>query len=159
MSASRRTVLSSCLGCSSFRTQQAIARSGRSSSESLLGDVIPYPEPGSEFGAVIGGSHTVPGRSEVRRYPAERGKESLCCTYGAEAFHRAFPLSGRLVGVLASIVQVFVLPVLRCRHHLLVRNLVTAKFIGDQDPRVGALAAAEGSGRTWSRCCQVVEIA
>ncbi|MFC9769701.1 hypothetical protein [Rhodococcus jostii] len=54
------TALSSCLVCSSFRVQQAIARSRRSCSEGLFGDLIPHLESDCSFGAVIGGSHPVP---------------------------------------------------------------------------------------------------
>jgi hypothetical protein len=58
-------VLSSCLACSSFRVRQGIMQSGRSGSEGLFGYLIPYLEPGADFGTVIGGGHTVSERAEV----------------------------------------------------------------------------------------------
>ena len=47
---------------------------------------------------------------------------------GPEPFHRVFALPGRLAGVLAPIVQVFVVTVLRCRHRGPVSDLVTASL-------------------------------
>lgn len=71
-------VLSSCLEYSSFGVRQGIARGGRSGSDGLFGDLIPYLESDGQFGAVVGGSHPVPGWAEVRRDPAEHCEESLC---------------------------------------------------------------------------------
>ena len=57
--------------------QKTIAACCRSGSGSVFGDLIPYLESGSEFGAVIGGSHPVTWRSEVRRDATERGQKPL----------------------------------------------------------------------------------
>ena len=84
---------------------------------------------------MVGGGHTVPRRTEVQRDATKNGQESLRCTDRAEPFHRPFALPGRLMGVLAAIVQVFVLPVRGRRHSGPVRDLVAAEFVGDQHPR------------------------
>ena len=75
------------------------------------------------------------GRSEVRGNAAESGQESLRCNGSAEPFHRPFALPGGLVGVLGSIVQIFVLPMLDRRHGGAVSDLVTKEFVGDQRTR------------------------
>ena len=98
--------LSSCLGYSCFRVQQASVErcSGR---RGQLGELIPHLEPDVDFGAVVGGGHPVPGRAEMWGNTTESGQKPLRCADSAESFHRPFALSGRLVGVLAPIVQVF----------------------------------------------------
>jgi hypothetical protein len=45
--------------------------------ESQFGDLIPHLEPGGDFGAAIGGSHTVAGRAEVRGNPTESSQKPL----------------------------------------------------------------------------------
>ena len=50
---------------------------GRSGGESQLGDLIPHPESGGEFGAVGSGAHAVPGWAEVRGDPTERSQKPL----------------------------------------------------------------------------------
>jgi hypothetical protein len=61
--------------------------------------------------------------AEVRGDATGSGQKPLRCKDRAEPFHRTFALPGRLMGVLASIVQVFVLPVLDRRHTGPVRDL------------------------------------
>lgn len=135
--------MSSCLGSSCFRVQQGITQSGRSGSDGLFGDLIPYLESGADFGAVIGGGHPVSGRAEVRRDPAERGKKSLCCTDSAEPFHRPLTLAGGLVGVLAPIVQILALSMLHRRHHRAVCDPIRSELVGDQYPRRAGLPLQE----------------
>ncbi len=72
---------------------------------------------------------------EVRGDAPESGQKPLRCTDREEPFHGAFALPGRLMGVLAPIVEVFVLPVLDRRHSGPVRDLVAGEFVGDQHPR------------------------
>ena len=54
------------------------------------------------------------------------------------------------MGIFAPVVQIFVAPVLRCRHRGAVCDLVAAKLVGDQHPRQTALLLQnflEESGR------------
>ncbi|GHO72349.1 hypothetical protein KSD_01200 [Ktedonobacter sp. SOSP1-85] len=52
-------------------------------------------------------------------------------TRGFEAAHAAFSLSCRLMGILSSIVEAFVLPVLDTGHDLPLGCRVTGQFVGD----------------------------
>ena len=131
--------LSSCLGYSSFRARQTVTRWHRSGSGGVFGDLIPYLESGGEVGAVGGGGHAVSWWAEVWGDTTERGEEPLRRADAAEPFHGVFALPGRLMGVLAPIVQILVLPVFRCRHRGPVCDLVAAKRVGDQHPRSTAL--------------------
>lgn len=47
------------------------------------------------------------------------------------------------MGVLAPIVQVFVLPVLSCRHHRPVGNTIRSELVGDQHPRRASVPLQE----------------
>ena len=70
---------------------------------------------------------------------AEHRQEPVGCAGGAEAFHGAFALPGRLVRVLRPVVQVPRLPVLDRRHHRPMRHLIASELVGDQHPRYPAL--------------------
>ena len=65
------------------------------------GDVVPGGEAVGHLGAIVIGGEPMAAGPEVRRDDAEHRQEPLGCAGGAEAFHGAFALPGRLVGVLA----------------------------------------------------------
>ena len=125
--------VSSFLGWSSLRAQHATTRSRRAGGDGLFGDLIPHLKSGGHVGGVLGGVYPVAGGRKCGKSDWKR-TETVALNRQCGTLHRAFALPGRLTGFFAPIIQVFVLPVLRCRHRLPVCNLVTAKFVGDQHP-------------------------
>ena len=55
---------------------------------------------------------------------------------GAEAFHGAYAVPGRLMGVLRPVVEVSGLPVLDRRHHRPMRHLIAAELVGARNTGV-----------------------
>ena len=53
--------------------------------------------------------------------------------WGAEAFHGAFAVPGRLMGVLRPVVEVSGLPVLDRRHHRPMRHLIASELVGCEE--------------------------
>ena len=90
------------------------------------------------FGAIVIGGEPMAAGPEMRGDHAEHRQEPLGSAGGAEAFHGAFALPGRLVRVLRP-VQVSRLPVLDRRHHRPMRHLIASQLVGDQHPRYPAL--------------------
>ena len=81
------------------------------------GDVVPGGEAVGHLGAIVIGGEPMAAGPEMRGDHAEHRQEPLGSAGGAEAFHGAFALPGRLVRVLRPVVQVPRLPVLDRRHH------------------------------------------
>ena len=98
------------------------------------GDVVPGGEAVGHLGAIVIGGEPMAAGPEMRGDHAEHRQEPLGCAGGAEAFHGAFALPGRLVRVLRP-VQVPRLPVLDRRHHRPMRHLIASELVGDQHPR------------------------
>src|SRR5215217_7062220 len=67
------------------------------------------------------------------------GKETLCLPRRLEALHLSFSPSGRLVRILSSVIQSFVLPMLDARHDLPLCRTVAGQLVGDHDARRPAL--------------------
>ena len=110
---------------------------------SRSGDLVTDGESSRHFCAIVVSGEAMAAGPEVRRDHAEHRQEPLGCAGGAEAFHGAFAVPGRLVGVLRPVVQVLRLPVLDRRHHLPMRHCITAELVGDQHSRRRALPLEE----------------
>src|SRR6476646_2489063 len=67
------------------------------------------------------------------------GEETLCLPRRLKALHLSFSSSGRLVRILSSVIQSFVLPMLDARHDLPLCRTVTRQLVGDHDARRPAL--------------------
>ena len=67
------------------------------------GDVVPGGESSGHFGAIDIGGEAMAAGPEMRGDHAEHRQEPLGCAGGAEAFHGAFALPGRLVRVLRPV--------------------------------------------------------
>ena len=106
---------------------------------SQSGDLVPDGESSGHFGAIVLSGEAMAAGPEMRGDHAEHRQEPLGCAGGAEAFHGAFALPGRLVGVLRPVVEVPRLPVLDRRRHRPMRHLIASELVGDQHPRYPAL--------------------
>src|SRR5271167_3059782 len=70
------------------------------------GDLMPDREAVSHFGSPSGRAEPVPSRSKMRGDPTEGRQEPLGMARRFKAFHRPFPLSGGLMRILGSIIQI-----------------------------------------------------
>ena len=113
---------------------------------SQSGDLVPDGESSGHFGAIVVSGEAIAAGPEMRGDHAEHRQEPLGCAGGAEAFHGAFALPGRLVRVLRPVVQVPRLPVLDRRHHRPMRHLIASELVGDQYPRCPALLGQQLRG-------------
>jgi hypothetical protein len=64
-----------------------------------------------------------------------RGETALGVPGRLEPLHPALALTGGLVGIFGTIVQVTVLPMCHARHGLPLGGLIASQFIGHDDPR------------------------
>ena len=83
---------------------------------------------------------------EMRGDHAEHRQEPVGCAGGAEAFHGAFAVPGRLVRVPRPVVEVPRLPVLDRRRHRPMRHLIASELVGDQHPRYPGTAWSAAYG-------------
>ena len=127
------------VGVQQFQAQQTLTACCRSGSQGLFGDLIPHPESGGEFGAVIGGSHPMSGRAEVRGDTAERDEKP----WAEPTVRNPFMARSRCGSVdesgPAPIIQILVLTVRSRRHRRPVRHPIRRELVGDQHPRPTAL--------------------
>lgn len=98
-------------------------------------DLMPDREAVSHLGSPFGRAEPVPSRSKVRGDPTEGRQEPLGMPRRFEAFHRPFTLSGGLMRILGSIVEILRLAVGHRRHQLAVSDPVAGELIGDQHTR------------------------
>ena len=106
---------------------------------SQSGDLVPDGESSGHLGAIVVSGEPMAAGPEMRGDHAEHRQEPVGCAGGAEAFHGAFALPGRLVRVLRPVVQLPRLPVLDRRHHRPMRHRIASELVGDQHPRYPAL--------------------
>ena len=122
---------------------------------SQSGDLVPDGESSGHFGAIVISGEPMAAGPEMRGDHAEHRQEPVGCAGGAEAFHGAFALPGRLVRVLRPVVQVPRLPVLDRRHHRPMRHRIASELVGDQHPRYPALLGQQLTEKTawrpWHR--------
>jgi hypothetical protein len=69
-------------------------------------DPLPALESVSHLLAILGGGELVASRSEVLSDGTIRGEETLRGTRRFKPWHASFPMAGRLVGVLRTIVEI-----------------------------------------------------
>jgi len=100
--------------------------------------VVPGGQAVGHLGAIVIGGEPMAAGPEMRGDHAEHRQEALGCAGGGEAFHGAFALPGRLVGVFCS-VEVLRQAVLDRRRHRPMRHLIAWELVGDQHPRYPAL--------------------
>lgn len=85
-------------------------------------------------------SRTVPSSDRTDDADASTNRASpkpLRVFGGDEAFHRPFPLAGRLVGFLRPVVQILRSTVLHTAHQPTMGRTVAGQLVGDQHPRRG----------------------
>ena len=104
-SRSHQRALSTCLRCNG---NSALGGSGAvevrgSGGFRRPGDVVPGGEAVGHLGAIVIGGEPMAAGPEMRGDHAEHRQEPLGCAGGAEAFHGAFALPGRLVRVLRPV--------------------------------------------------------
>jgi hypothetical protein len=76
----------------------------------------------------------MPSRAEMLRDGPIRGEEPLRVPWGLESLHPSLPLTGRLVGILCTVVEVAVLAMLHTGQDFPLRGPVAGQFVGDDHP-------------------------
>ena len=92
------------------------------------GNLTPDREAFSHFGSPSGRAEPMPSRPKMRGDPTEGRQEPLGMPDRFEAFHRPFTLSGGLMRVLSSIIEILRLPVGHRPHQLAVSDPVLASL-------------------------------
>jgi hypothetical protein len=112
-------------------------------------DLCPDVEGSCSGSSVIGGGDVVSTKMEEIVDLIVGREEALGLAGCLEPLHLPLAPSGQLLGILGSVVQSLVLPVLDPRHDLLLRRAVAGKLIGDHDAWQSRLC------RTGYRSCCV----
>jgi len=89
--------------------------------------------------------------TEVRGDRAVGGEEALCVARGRATPHPAFPLPGRLMGMLRPVMQALVPPMLDAGQYRAPRRAVTGEFVGDHHARHGAQALEQRAEKLLGR--------
>ena len=90
-------------GIGACRARWAGCRWYGSGCGSQSGDLVPDGESSGHFGVIVVSGEAMAAGPEVRRDHVEHRQEPLGCAGGAEAFHGAFAVPGRLVRVLRPV--------------------------------------------------------
>ena len=104
------------------------------------GDLAPGSEGTVALLPVGGGGQAVATWTAVRGDRAVGGEEALGVARGLEPPHPAFPLPGRLMGMLRPVMQALVPPLRDAGPYRAPRRAVTGEFVGAHHARHGAQA-------------------
>src|SRR5260370_23713701 len=99
------------------------------------GNLTPDREAFGDLGSPSGRAEQMPSAPKMCRDATECGQEPLGMAHRFKAFHRPFTLSGGLMRVLGSIVQILRLPVGHREHQLSVSDPVAGQLVGHHPTR------------------------
>jgi len=98
-------------------------------------DCLPALESVLQLLTIGGRSKPMPARTEMLRDRTIGGEKSLGVPRRFKPLHASLALTGGLMRVLCTVIEVAVLTMLYSRHNLALGGSVALEFIGDDDPR------------------------
>jgi hypothetical protein len=106
-------------------------------------NVIPELKSSVSFGSIFSGGLQMTLGSEVGRHDALHLEKALCMLGRLEALHTALALSGRLMRILGTVIEIPMLTVSNTRHHHSFGGTVTSQLVRNHDARPTATASAQ----------------
>jgi len=98
-------------------------------------DLSPGLESFPQFLTILGRGKPMPARAEVLCDGTIGREETLGLARGLKPLHAPLPLTGRLVRVLCTIIEIPVLAMFHPRENLSLCSCVALQLIGDEHPR------------------------